>query len=111
MLPYVRLENEEALDARKSLLASEISILNLVKKINSWKRLRRYELIKKTRLKSEVKRCSTKINLILKEMPEVEGVSKIEFKKIKKEVKETVEERGIEEELQEIREKLEMLNS
>jgi len=102
MLPYIKVENDEGKEAKKLLLSSEINFLNLAKKIQNWKKLRGYEFSKKTKLKAELKGCSSKINIIEKEMPEAEGIPKLHLVKttqVKKRDK-------IEEELSEIKEKL-----
>jgi hypothetical protein len=103
MLPYIQVRSEEGLEAKKMLLSSEINLLNLARIIQNWKKLRKYELTKKTRLRSELKALSAKINSLTSEMPEVEGVQKIHL------VKESWRERkkdSIEQELASIREKL-----
>jgi len=102
MLPYIKVENDEGKEAKKLLLSSEINFLNLAKKMQNWKKLRRYELSKKAKLKAELKSCSSKINIIEKELPEAEGVPIIHLTKPKQEKKIN----KIEQELSDIREKL-----
>jgi hypothetical protein len=105
MLPFIRLDYEESIYAKKNILNSEIDILNLANRLNSWRKLRKFELLKKTKLRTSVKSSLTKINLILAEMPQLEGVPRLQMhtKEIMPEKKKLS---SIEQELENIREKL-----
>lgn len=103
MLPYIKVENDEGKEAKKVLLSSEINLLNLAKKIENWKKLRKYEFSKKLKLKSDIKGCYSKINVIEKEMPEAEGIPKMHLTKKKEQTRKNDK---IEKELYEIKERL-----
>ena len=61
---HVRIDYEEALDAKKQLLSSEMNVLNIAKKIKAYRVLRKKELAAKTRLRTALVSLRTKINLI-----------------------------------------------
>jgi len=58
---HVKLDYESALSAKKHLLSSELNLLQIIKKINAYKLLRKQELITKTKLKKEIISFRTKI--------------------------------------------------
>lgn len=100
-LPYIRLEYNETVDARRNMLSSEINVLNSAKQILAYKKLRKTEMIARSNLKSLVKQTNAKINLLLKELPATnQNAPKIESKL------EKTKKRSIEQELAEIHSKL-----
>ncbi len=103
MKSYIRFEYEEALSGKKEVLASQISLLQLIKKTKNYRKLRKQELILKTKLKRELNRLNTEIKNLREIFPE-------EAEKVKNKVrKKRVEERrikDIEAQLKEISEKL-----
>lgn len=109
-LPYVQLSSEEARLARKNILSSQINILNLVKKINSYKKQRKLELAKKTSLKRAIKHNIAEINKLVREMPDIKGEEDKYIKTSKESTKEKIKKKTIESELQDIQEKLARLN-
>jgi len=117
-LPYIKLEHEEAVIAKKSILSAEISALNIVKTFGEYNKLRKSEFSKRTMLKRAVKQKLAEINSLLREMPEVPGAfvkpapskEKQEFVQEITLKEESKKGKGIESELAEIREKLSKLN-
>lgn len=103
-LPYIKIETEEAVDSKKNILGSEMNILQLTNKMNEYKKLRKFELIKKARLKTLVRQNMLKVNTLINELPQPEG-------KIKREVStarqtEDKKKKDINSELEDIRKKL-----
>jgi len=115
MIPYVRIENSEALESRKSLLSTEMNLLQVSKRIESYKKLRKHEIIKKSLLKQSLRQKILKLNSLLACLPqgEAEGIKRIKHETAKHLVVEPVSyekgskrSRDIESQLQEIRERL-----
>lgn len=69
-LPYVRLDFDEALEAKKQLLSSQINLLTIIKRIDSFKNRRKQELNKKYVLKQELKSNFAKLNSLMSCLPE-----------------------------------------
>lgn len=110
-LPFVRVEYNDAINYKKDILASELGILNITKKIGNWKKLRKQEFSSKTTFKRAIRHNIASINALMREMPEIEN-SEISYLKEKRESKtQTLKSRSIEQELKQIREKLNQLNS
>lgn len=113
-LPYVRLENNEAIEARKNILASQMSLLNITKKLESYKKLRKQELVKKYLLKRALRQKIMRLNSLIALLPEPEASSLkgVKHKILKHEAipvlgtKESKKSRDIEAQLAEIREKI-----
>jgi len=114
-LPYVQINYQEALNARKDILSSQINIISLAKKISSWKKLRKAELGKKITLKKAIKHSTAQVNLLMRELPDVDGekfraentgenYSKTET------LGEKSRKKSIEQELEDIKQKLARLN-
>jgi hypothetical protein len=108
MLPYIQIGYKEAIEAKKQILSSEINILNITKKISSYKKIRKSEIIKKTKLKRAIKHNIAIINSLSREMPEVESSRTAPKKENKLEIN---KKKSIENELAEIRRKLDSLNA
>ena len=79
---HVKLDYEEALNAKKQILSAELNLLQTEKRVRNYKILRKKELITKTKLRTALKSLRTKINSIRLTLPE-EG-EKMEIKAIKK---------------------------
>lgn len=69
-LPYVQIEFNEAREAKKKLLSSQINLLTIIKKIDSFKSKRKQELDKKYLVKQELKSNLAKLNSLLLSLPE-----------------------------------------
>jgi len=105
-LPYIQFTQEEAKSGKMNTLSIQINILNLIKKISSYKKLRKQEIAKKVSLRSSIKRNLASINKLVREMPSIEGSIK-DKEEIKK--SEIFKKKSIESELREIQEKLDRL--
>jgi hypothetical protein len=109
---HVKLNHGEALDAKKQLLSSEMSMLQIIKRMRNYKLLRKKEFTNRNHLKTNISAVRTKINLIFSTFPEEEKVSKIirmDSKKISKEEKDGKESRSLQRELEDIQRKLRQL--
>lgn len=69
---YIKLDYEDAINAKKQILASELGILNLTKTLNSYKSLRKNEFDNKARLKSAFYVLKSKIATLQSTFPEEE---------------------------------------
>lgn len=103
---HVRLNYEEALNAKKQMLASQMSLLQIVKRLKQYKILRKRELAIKTKLKSAIANLNSKISLIQSTFPE-EDKPKVDKRK-KRIAKE--ERKNFEEELKDIKDRLAKLS-
>ena len=103
---HVKFEHDEALIGKKDILYSQINLLELLKILKDYKNSRKRELILKLRFKKELAVVRTKIAEIEESFPkETQGEIKM-IRKIKPKERES---QNIESQLQEIREKLEVL--
>lgn len=103
---HIKFDYEQALDAKKQLLSSEISLLHILKALKAYKDLRKKEFIEKNKLKTNLTSLKNKIKLIKTEFPKPEPMPRTitRIKGIKKHTKRTLQQ-----EVNEIREKLEGL--
>ena len=101
---HVRVDYDSALVGKKQLLNSEINLLQILKKIRSYKILMSKELIIKSRLRIQLSNLRKKINIINDFLQEGGSMKSVRKKKV-------VEDRGqdIQGDLDEIRRKLEKL--
>ena len=112
---HVKLENREAIQFKKQLLLLEMGILRLTKQIKNYRSLRELELKNKIKINKEIKSINKDIGKIDKINPDLEGY-KVKSKKHKeiepfeKEKKVNVYKDNIEKELQEIQERLRVLD-
>jgi len=116
---HIKLEHNEALESKKDILNSEIGLLNIVKSIKRFQDLRSEELKTKIKANKKLKELKTnigklqqtlpkiKIPEILEEKREDEEDDKEEMKKPK--IKEKIYDSSLENQLQEIQEKLRQL--
>lgn len=104
---HIKLNYEEALNAKKQMLASEMNILQIVKRLKQYKILRKRELATKTTLKSSLANLNTKIDLIESTFPEEEDKPRVDKRK-RRLAKD--ERKNFEEELDDIRDKLAKLS-
>lgn len=105
---YIKFRYEDLLTGKKQLLASEINLLKTLGKIRDYKLLREQELELKDKIRARLKNARGKIELIETYFPED---IKVQEKKRTKLVKEKNKNRDkdIEENLKEIKKKLELL--
>jgi len=100
---YVRLEFEEALNAKKQFLSSELNLLQTAKRVRNYKILRKKEIAVKNKLKTALRILRTKMSSIQTSLPEQEKLKapKTRIKRIK-----TQADQNIKQELQDIQDKL-----
>ena len=121
---YSRIDYEDAMQAKKNMLRSQMNLLNIIKKLEEYKRLRKQELMLKLKLKNDLGEVKAKINKILDSAPKTEMTKNMpkqieprasHITQIRKEHEQEnsheLEPRkiGIEAQLNEIRERLEKL--
>ena len=104
---HIKLNFEEALNAKKQLLSIELNLLHTIKKVKAYKILRKKEITSKNNLKTSIKTLDSRINLILSSFPNEE--SKLKTSKKRKQRKKEKENKKIKKELEEIKEKLSKL--
>ena len=85
---HIRMDYEEALNAKKQLLTSEINLLHIAKKIKNYKLLRKKEIATKNKLKTSLTSLKSKITMLQSSFPN-ETQPKSDFKKTKKQAKKT----------------------
>jgi hypothetical protein len=86
---HIKLEYTEALTAKKNMLAAELNLLQILKKIQNYKILRRKEQICKNKLKTSIKSLRAKSDLLVETLPPREQkkeVAKPELKAEKKKI-------------------------
>ena len=74
---HIKLDYEEALNAKKQLLSSELNILQTMKRVKDYRALRKKELITKNKVKTAMTSLKAKLNLILSTFPVEEEKPKI----------------------------------
>ncbi|MAG02700.1 hypothetical protein CMI42_05160 [Candidatus Pacearchaeota archaeon] len=102
---HVRIGYDEALRSKRNLLNSEINLLQITKSIRNYRLFRKKEFTARNKLKSQMKSLRLKFNLLASTFPEQE---KVKTKKVVK--KEDKVSRDVQEELEEIKRKLENLS-
>lgn len=108
---HIQLENYEVLDLKKVLLASQINLLKTIQKIRTYRLLRKQESALKTKLKIKLKSLSSSISHMDSELPAPDKRFLEDKREIKPESKEEKQKTlSIEQELAEIKKKLEMLS-
>ncbi len=106
---HIKIDYEEALASKKNLLTSEINLLNVLRKINAYKTLRKRELLNKNRLRVQLGNLRKRIDLLQSSFP-VEDYFKVKRKPaVKKTVSRKVGSNDVSGELEEIKRKLEKL--
>ena len=103
---HIKLDYENALNSKKQILMSEANLLRILEKMSSYKSLRKKEFELKNKLRIALMSLIAKIDLINGYLPN-ENIFKIKNKTKKQ--KENKESRNIQEELVEIKRKLERL--
>lgn len=103
---HIKLDYENALNGKKQILMSEANLLRVLEKISFYKISRKRELELKNKLRIALINLIAKIDLIDSYLPS-ESIPKI--KKKSKKQKENKNSRNIQEELVEIKRKLERL--
>lgn len=109
-LIHVRLEADEALDAKKNLLSSEENLLEAIKSMKKYFMLRKEELRLKIKFSKNIKEISSSVKKIENSFPEM-GKSPAPKKPVRLKEKETVKDKSLEAELNEIRDRLKAISS
>ncbi len=110
-LIHIKLEREEALESKRDVLASEIVLLKILKRVNSYRVYRTKEFELKMTLYKKVKELKAGIGNLQRTLPQL----KVPKLLIKEEVgekrvsKTSIRDLGIEGQLQEIQRKLDEL--
>jgi len=105
---YLRISYEDSISGKKQLLSTQLNLLNTVKRVHNYTSLRKSELTKKRKLQTALRELRTKIKSFMSTLPKEELSTKEIRKKLQKK-KEKKEDLNLQEQLQEIREKLEKL--
>jgi len=74
---YIKIDYGESINAKKQILASEISLIEIIKRINNYRLLRKKELETKLRLKASLYNLKSDINSINATFPEHEQTKTI----------------------------------
>lgn len=108
---HIKLEREEALIAKKDILASQITLLKILKKINSYRAYRARELELKIDLYRKMRELKMMIGSLEKAFPKIKVPKMLnKEEKVEKPVRRTeVRDLSIEGQLQEIQRKLDQL--
>lgn len=112
---YVRLEHEESVTAKKNILSIEMNLLQILTKIGEYKKFRKQEIRDRIELKKKLRTIKTESIEFMERVPEVEK-PKLKIKRNSsggKEVKQKKEanfQKGVEQQLAEIKERLQKLD-
>lgn len=107
---YSKIEYESAVAAKRAILSTQINLLNITKRISTYKELRKKEFILKLKLKNNIKNIKEGFVKINNHVPQTKGIKHINLKpKVReKEVKKNL---SIEQELLDIQRRLSKLGS
>ena len=103
---HIKIDYENALNSKKQILISEANLLRILEKVSAYKALRKSELELKNKLRIALINFIKNIDLINSDLPS-QSIPKIKHKTKKQ--KESRESKNIQEELVEIKRKLERL--
>ena len=112
-LRYIKIDYNEALNAKRDLLLAEINSIELIKKIKGYRFLKKEESNVKNKLRKEISSIKSSLNLLESNLPtEIKEIKdKMHIKSKNKEKYKKVQERdNLKSELEDIRRKLEMLS-
>ena len=105
---HVKLGFEEAINSKSSLLSTEINLLNIVKNMQNYRKLRKIELSDKIKMRTSAKKILSEIKSLKESLPKTKSPEK-EKKEAKVEVEKLAKGTKLEAELKDIRERLEKL--
>lgn len=111
---HLKLEHNEAVEGKRTLLSSEINLLQLLKIIKKYQLLRNQELNKKIEMQKKIKEIRASLELVTRLIPNPD-IPKEMQKKDKKDITKKTKTSGekdltpLEEELKEIQRKLKEL--
>ena len=110
---YSKIEYQDALFAKKHILETQINLLNTVNNIKNYQELRKKELMLKLKLKNNLKNIKDEITRINSHLPQTKEMKKhISVKKVKgyENKKQSEKASSIENELEDIKNKLSQLS-
>ncbi|MBU4070370.1 MAG: hypothetical protein KJ646_05280 [Nanoarchaeota archaeon] len=106
-LIHVRIEPEEALDSKKEILSSQMSLLMILKRIKKYKSLRTEELKTKENLHKKIKEINAEIGKLQSVLPKLKIPELLhKEKEVAKVNKKIIADDDLEFQLQEIQNKL-----
>lgn len=116
---HVKVDYDEALESKKSLLSLEIDLLRIIKSIRTYKQIRSKELKEKVKLSKKIKESLADLRKLHRIFPKIKIPQTQINKKVEKETPEEKKKRKraekyditIEQELQDIQKKLSSLNN
>lgn len=115
---FVRINNSEKHYSKKQLLNSELELLNLIKSFRTYRELRKEEFVLKVTLKNKIGEALDNLKELEKKLPKTDyklHKQKKTAAEKKEEVKEKVEQkkkkRTLEDEINDVRKKLEGLKA
>lgn len=107
---HIKLEYPEAVDSKKNALNSEINLLKISKTIKNYSLLRKKEQNKKLKILKLIKETKTELGKIQKNLPKVEIPEILQEHENAEEIKiKEKNNKDLESQLQDIREKLKSL--
>lgn len=111
MNEYVRFLGPESLYWYKHFLHSELEILDIVKRIKNYQRLRREEHILRIALKKKINESIEALNILDKLLPHARFHGLMKKNKAEEEIIEDKEALSLDQELEQIRNKIERLQA
>ena len=108
-MEYLALNPASQTYGKKSLLYSEMEILQILKSYANYKKLRKYELILKTKLKTYLKQLKNNVKNLEALIPEIQH-KELLSKTPRLKIKSSKTYLSLEREIQEIKEKIAALN-
>ena len=111
MTEYVRFSGAESIYGQKGILHSELDILNSLKRMNAFERLRSEEFALKFAFKNKLDELLTGLEELDKLLPHHKMHGLFKEEKLKEELEKKNEDITIEQELESIRRKLEKLEN
>ena len=103
---FVKLLNTEVTYSKKNFLNSELELLNTIKSLRNYRDLRKEEFVLKITLKNKIAECLTALHELEKRLPKTDYNPEKTNKEDKEEVKKKL---SLQEEIEQVRRKLEKL--
>jgi len=105
---HVKLEFEDALNSKKNLLQTEMSLLNILKTIGAYRILRKKELSARLKLRGKFRETASDLRKLQKYLPEANKKEEV-LEKIPAKKQKIKYDRKLEDELKDIQMKLRQL--
>ena len=107
---YVRLSATKKVYSEKNLLQAQLDLISLIKRLENYKSIRSEELLLKIALKNKIEELKNLIALLEKLLPKTSFAEEKYPPETKENKKERKKKLSLEEEVEEIRRKIAMLN-